>query len=66
MLHISTTLGPEQEKALILFLQANLDVFAWKPSDMPGIPRDVAEHKLNTKLSAKPFKQKLRRFDDDK
>jgi hypothetical protein len=28
---------------LIDFLRANADVFAWSPSDMPGIPRDVAE-----------------------
>jgi hypothetical protein len=41
----------------VLFLRANLDIFAWKPSDMPGIPRDVAKHKLNIKPSTKPIKQ---------
>jgi hypothetical protein len=30
----------------ITFLQANLDVFAWQISDMPGIPKEVIEHKL--------------------
>jgi hypothetical protein len=54
------------EEALVRFLKVNLDVFAWKPSDMPGIPREVAEHKLNIKSSAKPVKQKLYRFDGDK
>jgi hypothetical protein len=44
----------------------NLDVFAWKPSDMKGIPREVAEHKLNIKPGSKPVKQRLRRFNDDK
>jgi hypothetical protein len=48
------------------FLKANLDVFAWKPSDMKGIPREVAEHKLNIKLGSKPVKQRLRRFNDEK
>jgi hypothetical protein len=48
------------------FLKANLDVFVWKPSDMKGIPREVAEHKLNIKLGSKPVKQRLRRFNDEK
>jgi hypothetical protein len=33
---------------------------------MPGIPREVAEHKLNIKPSSKPIKRKLRHFDGDK
>jgi hypothetical protein len=48
-------LGSERE-ALTLFLRANLDVFTWKPSDMPDIPRKIAEQKLNIKLSAKLVK----------
>jgi hypothetical protein len=32
---------------LINFLHANVDMFAWGPSDMPGIPREVAEHSLD-------------------
>jgi hypothetical protein len=65
-LRIVSTLKPEQEEALVHFLKANLNVFAWKPSDMLGIPREVTEHKLNIKPSAKLVKQKLRRFDSDK
>jgi hypothetical protein len=42
---------------LIDFLKVNLDVFAWKPSDMKGILREVVEHKLNIKLGLKPVKQ---------
>ena len=44
----------------------NLDVFAWKPSDMPGIPREVTEHSLNIKPGSRPVKQRLRHFDDGK
>jgi hypothetical protein len=33
---------------------------------MKGIPREVAEHKLNIKPGSKPVKQRLRRFNDDK
>jgi hypothetical protein len=31
-----------------------------------GIPREVAEHKVNIKPGSKPVKQRLRRFNDDK
>jgi hypothetical protein len=41
-------------------------MFAWKPSDMKGIPREVAEHKLNIKPGSKPVKQRLRHFNDEK
>nr|ABA97550.1 retrotransposon protein, putative, Ty3-gypsy subclass [Oryza sativa Japonica Group] len=54
------------ESALITFLQNNKDIFAWKPSDMPGIPREVIEHSLLVKEDAKPIKQRLRRFAQDR
>jgi hypothetical protein len=51
---------------LVDFLHANAEVFAWSPSDMPGIPRDVAEHSLDIRAGARPMKQLLRRFDEEK
>jgi hypothetical protein len=51
---------------LIDFLHANIDIFAWSPSDIPGIPREVAEHALEIQASSKPVKQRLRRFDEEK
>jgi hypothetical protein len=45
-LQISTWLNPKQELTLITFLWYNLNVFAWQISDMPGISREVIEHKL--------------------
>jgi hypothetical protein len=33
---------------------------------MKGIPREVAEHKLNIKPRSKPVKQHLHRFNDEK
>jgi hypothetical protein len=33
---------------------------------MKGIPREVAEHKLNIKPGSKPVKQRLLCFNDDK
>jgi hypothetical protein len=51
---------------LVDFLHANAEVFAWSPSDMPGIRRDVAEHSLDIRAGARPVKQTLRRFDEEK
>jgi hypothetical protein len=51
---------------LIDFLHANAEVFAWSPSNMPGIPRDVAEHSLDIRAGARPVKQSLRRLDEEK
>nr|ABA97385.1 retrotransposon protein, putative, Ty3-gypsy subclass [Oryza sativa Japonica Group] len=44
----------------------NKDIFAWKSSDMPGIPREVIEHSLYVKEDAKPIKQRLRHFAQDR
>jgi hypothetical protein len=33
---------------------------------MLGIPRDVAEHSLDIRAGARPVKQPLRRFDEEK
>jgi hypothetical protein len=33
---------------------------------MPGIPRESIEHSLRIQADAKPFKQRLRRFDDER
>jgi hypothetical protein len=51
---------------LVDFLRANTKVFAWSPSDMPGIPRDVTKHSLDIRARARPVKQPLRRFDEEK
>jgi len=51
---------------LVNFLHANADMFAWSPSDMPGIPREVTEHFLEIRAGSKPGKQRLRRFDEEK
>ena len=41
-------------------------MFVWKPSDMPGIPREVTEHALKIRLGSKPVKQHLCRFNREK
>ncbi|GJZ66785.1 reverse transcriptase domain-containing protein [Tanacetum coccineum] len=32
---------------LCTLLKKNLDIFAWQPSDMTGVPRSIAKHRLN-------------------
>ena len=51
---------------LVDFFRANADIFAWSPSDMPGILREIAEHALDIRASSRPVKQRLRRFDEEK
>jgi hypothetical protein len=63
---IGANLDPEIDTALRQFLRDNWDIFAWHPSDMPGIPRKKAEHSLNIQKGFKPVKQVLRRFSEPK
>ena len=51
---------------LVDFLHASKEIFAWKPSDMPGISREVIEHTLKIRSGSKPVKQRLHRFDKGK
>ncbi|GJU23884.1 hypothetical protein Tco_1157226 [Tanacetum coccineum] len=41
-------------------LKDNLDIFAWKPADMTGVPRSIAEHRLNIRQGCQPIRQKRR------
>jgi hypothetical protein len=41
-------------------------MFAWKPADMPGVPKNLIEHSLNVDPKATPKRQHLRRFADDR
>ena len=47
-------MSPDMESSLLEFLCDNADVFMWKPSDIPDIPREITEHCLNIKADAKP------------
>ena len=59
---IGTTLSPEMRTRLIQFLKENLDVFAWSHEDMPGIPTEVIQHKLNVNPEKKLVQQRQRVF----
>jgi hypothetical protein len=59
---IGADINPKSELVLTSFLRDNADIFAWSPSDMPGVPRELAEHRLEVNKTAQPIKQKLRQF----
>ncbi|GJT60016.1 reverse transcriptase domain-containing protein [Tanacetum coccineum] len=43
-----------------------MEVFAWEPADMTGVPRRIIEHSLNVNPSLEPFCQKRRTFSPEK
>jgi hypothetical protein len=51
---------------LVDFLRANADIFVSIPSDMPGIPREVAEHSLDILPHSRAVQQPLRCFDEER
>nr|GEY76595.1 reverse transcriptase domain-containing protein [Tanacetum cinerariifolium] len=57
---IGSTLIEEGRKELCGLLRRNLDIFAWKPADMTGVPRHIAEHRINIREGSLPIKQKKR------
>ncbi|GJY55574.1 reverse transcriptase domain-containing protein [Tanacetum coccineum] len=57
---IGSTLTEKGRKELCGLLRRHLDVFAWKSSDMTGVPRNVAEHRLNIREGCLPVRQKKR------
>ncbi|GJZ88790.1 reverse transcriptase domain-containing protein [Tanacetum coccineum] len=57
---IGSTLTKEGRKKLCGLLRQNLDIFAWKPADMTGVPRHIAEHRLNVREGCFPVRQKKR------
>jgi hypothetical protein len=63
---IISELNPKYEEVLVDFLCANAEVFAWSPSDMPGILRKVDEHSLDIRTSSRLVKQHLLRFYEEK
>ena len=55
---LEKNLSEELKEAISTFLKNNLDVFAWKHSDMEGIDPKVMCHRLNLNSNKKPIGQK--------
>ncbi|GJR53347.1 reverse transcriptase domain-containing protein [Tanacetum coccineum] len=63
---IGGRLSPDCKNQLKTLLINNMEVFAWEPSDMTGVPRKIIEHSLNVNPSLEPFCQKRRTFSPEK
>nr|GEW58668.1 reverse transcriptase domain-containing protein [Tanacetum cinerariifolium] len=55
---IGGSLSDKGRTELCSVLKKNLDIFAWQPSDMIGVSRSVAEHRLNIREGYSPVRQK--------
>ena len=63
---IGTGLDPRQEEALVRFLRANKEIFAWEPNQLVGVPREVIQHHLRVCPNIRPVKQRARRQSTEK
>ena len=63
---IGAGLDPGQEEALVRFLRANKEIFAWEPNQLVGVPREVIQHHLRVCPNIRPVKQRARRQSTEK
>ena len=64
--YISSLLSSEEKEKLQRLVLKNVDVFPWNHSNMIGIDSMLVSHKLNIIPAAKPVRQKVRRFHQDR
>ena len=60
--YISSLMSNKEKEQVRLSLLHNIDVFAWRHSDMVGINPTVASHNLKVLPTARSIRQKIRRF----
>ena len=64
--NIGGTLKRDLKEFLIQFLKENVDLFAWKAVDMPGIDPKLMCHKLAVYPGSRPMQQKRRKLGPEK
>jgi len=55
-------LSAEYKADLVNLLKEYVDCFAWEYHEMPGLSRDLVEHRLPIKAGFRPYKQPVRHF----
>nr|GEU95360.1 reverse transcriptase domain-containing protein [Tanacetum cinerariifolium] len=55
---IGGTVSTKARMEFCTLLKGNLDIFAWQPSDMTGVPRSIAKHRLDIREGYSPVRQK--------
>ncbi|KAH9698780.1 protein kinase domain-containing protein [Citrus sinensis] len=63
---VGSELGEAIKGELVKCLQSHADIFAWSHEDMPGIDRRVACHKFAIRKGARPVRQKMRCFNQER
>ncbi|XP_072086573.1 uncharacterized protein [Arachis hypogaea] len=64
--YVGTSLNASELQAITTFLQEHADLFAWTPSDMPGIDPHIINHRLAINSSIRPVQQKKRKLGEEK
>jgi hypothetical protein len=59
---VNKTLEVNPRDKMIGLLKEYYDCFAWNYTEMPGLSREIVEHRLPNKSSFRPFKQRPRSF----
>jgi hypothetical protein len=54
---VNTNLGREQKWEMRVLLQEFIDCFAWEYTEMPGLGRELVEHRLPIKPGFRPHRQ---------
>jgi hypothetical protein len=62
---VNKTLETDPRNEMIGLLKEYSDCFAWNYTEMPGLSREIVEHRLSIKSGFRPFKQKARTFHPD-
>jgi hypothetical protein len=62
---VNKTLETDLRNEMIGLLKEYLDCFSWNYTEMPGLNREIVEHRLPIKSGFRPFKQKARTFHPD-
>ena len=60
--YVNKNLDPEFKFELINLLREYVDCFAWNYTEMPGLSRELVEHRLPIKPGFKAYKQPARCF----
>ncbi|GJV82845.1 reverse transcriptase domain-containing protein [Tanacetum coccineum] len=63
---IEGNLSEECKSQLRMLLKKSMDVFAWEPTDMTGVPKRIIEHPLNINPSIDPVTKKIRVLASDR
>jgi hypothetical protein len=60
--YVSACLTPGQKYEMCGLLKAYTCYFAWDYTEMPGLSRELVEHRLSIKASFRQYKQGARNF----